>query len=235
MPGAGSVFISHISEDAEAATWLKSRLDRDYLNIFEVFASSDAQSVAAGQEWVTSVREALNDARVLITLCSPSSIRRPWINFEIGAAWILDKGIVPLCYAGLTPRDLPIPLSLRQGLVMTEPDGLRRLYAGLAETFGCGVPDKDFDRLAAEARQSTEAAERSGRDDAAVDEVRRWADIGRRARQVLDDPRFEWRTLKRVAAVAGVTEEEAADVLRADPEVRFGTNRAGEIIVGRSG
>jgi hypothetical protein len=46
------------------------------------------------------------------------------------------------------------------------------------------------------------------------------------------NPQWKWRTLRQVAA-AVVSEEIAADLLRTDPDVRFGKNdKTGEIIVG---
>jgi hypothetical protein len=45
-------------------------------------------------------------------------------------------------------------------------------------------------------------------------------------------PRHRWRSLKMVAAEAGISEDLAADLLRADPEVRFGSSQTLGIKVG---
>jgi len=48
--------------------------------------------------------------------------------------------------------------------------------------------------------------------------------------QALNDPKWEWRSLKELAIEAAVSEERAADILRADPRVRFGKSKSGAIV-----
>src|SRR5687768_10966759 len=116
---AKRAFISHISEESLVASKLKAALTRDFLQMLDVFVSSDGESISAGDEWLKSIDEALQESAVMLILCSPSSIRRPWINFEAGAAWMRKIPLIPLCHAGLTPGDLPAPLSFRHGLQAT--------------------------------------------------------------------------------------------------------------------
>ena len=42
----------------------------------------------AGSKWLEEIDQALAAAVVLLVLCSPASLRRPWINFETGCGWI---------------------------------------------------------------------------------------------------------------------------------------------------
>jgi hypothetical protein len=220
------VFVSHISQDEEVADWLKATLNRDFLRLLEVFVSSDTESIEVGTPWFDSVREALADARVLVVLCSEASVRKPWINFEVGAAWIIGKPIIPLCHSGLRPAELPMPLSLRQGIDLSEPAGIQRLYEGLAREFGYGTPEKDFAELARQVPRVT-ASE--------VDEPGESADdrhVSGRLRAALEGSRYKWRSLEWAAVEAGVSEETAADVLRRDEEVRFGKGKNNRTIVG---
>jgi TIR domain len=55
--------------------------------------------------------------------------------------------------------------------------------------------------------------------------------IHHRLVQILDQSSFRWRTLARVAAEAAVTEETAADILRADERVKFGRGTTGATVV----
>jgi hypothetical protein len=217
------VFVSHVSEDEAIADWLKRTLNADFLGMFEVFVSSDTESVEAGALWLDSVKKALEDSNVLITLCSPDSIQRPWINFEVGAAWIMGKPIVPVCHSGLTPRELPLPLALAQGLSLTDPDGIESLYQSLAGKFRVNPPAADFAAMARQARNV------EGTDEVRPDHDR---DIARRLREALEESKFNWRSLERVAVEAAVSEEVAADVLRADDDVRFGKGQSQRTIVG---
>src|SRR5262245_419366 len=113
-------FISHINEEAEVAAKLKAALTRDFLRMLDVFVSSDGESISAGNDWLKSIRDALQKSDLMLILCSPSSIHRPWVNFEAGAAWMRNIPLIPLCHAGLTLRDLPAPLSFRQAVLLTE-------------------------------------------------------------------------------------------------------------------
>ena len=79
-------FISHITEEAGVAAKLKAALARDFLQMLDVFVSSDGESISAGDDWLKSIDNALQQSALMLILCSPSSIRRPWINFEAGAA-----------------------------------------------------------------------------------------------------------------------------------------------------
>jgi TIR domain len=172
------------------------------------------------------VRQALADARVLIVLCSRASVGKPWINFEVGAAWIINKPIIPLCHSGLSPAELPMPLSLRQGIELHDPEGIERLYEGLAREFGFGIPEKDFAELAGRV-PSVPASE--------ADELAEPADdphISRRLRAALEGSKYKWRSLEWAAVEAGVSEETAADVLRRDDEVRFSKSKTNRTIVG---
>jgi hypothetical protein len=126
-------FISHISEEARVASRLKAALTQDSLGLLDVFVSSDTEGIGAGEDWLRAVDRALRESSIVLILCSPTSIRRPWINFEAGAAWMRDVPLIPVCHEGLTPRDLPMPLSLRQGMALGDAEGLRRLYGRIAD------------------------------------------------------------------------------------------------------
>jgi hypothetical protein len=148
--GARSVFVSHVNEDRAVAAWLQEQLRLDFLDEIDVFVSSERDG-HAGDNWLATIDEALHSCGVLVALCSPVSVHRPWVNFELGAAWILRKRIVPVCHAGLTPEDLKIPLSLLQGVTLTQPEGIESLYGTLARQLGFQrTPRRDFAQLAAD-------------------------------------------------------------------------------------
>src|SRR5438552_8776536 len=141
-------FISHITEEAGVAAKLKAALARDFLQLLDVFVSSDGESISAGDDWLQSIERALEQSALMLILCSPASIRRPWINFEAGAAWMRKIPLIPLCHAGLTPGDLPAPLSFRKGLLLTDSRGLQQLYARIAHELDCATPESSLESLA---------------------------------------------------------------------------------------
>lgn len=106
------VFISHITPEKEVAIAFKELIEESFLNMIEVFVSSDGESINMGQRWLESITVALKKCSIEIVLCSPQSVQRPWINFEAGAAWIRDIPVIPLCHSGMEPSKLPVPLNL---------------------------------------------------------------------------------------------------------------------------
>lgn len=224
------LFVSHISEERVAAERLKGALSRDFLGLLDVFVSSDTESIAAGEEWLSSIENALRDCSIFVTLCSPESIRRPWINFETGAAWMREIPVIPVCHSGLLPHDLPMPLSLKQGIALDDGEGLRRLYARVAKVLECDIPRQDFSSLANSMR--FEHVPDSHQSEQAVRELDNDRATRNRLMEALSDPRHKWRSLERVAVEAALSEERAADLLRSDPEIRFGKGKSRNIIVG---
>jgi len=91
------VFISHISEEVRLAVIFKQHIAADFLNLIEVFVSSDTESISAGKNWLTSIDTALRNACIELILCSKASIKRLWINFEAGAGWMSGIPVVPVC------------------------------------------------------------------------------------------------------------------------------------------
>lgn len=226
---AKRAFISHVTEETEVAAMLKEALSRDFLRLLDVFVSSDGESISAGDDWLKSIDSAIRQSRLMLVLCSPASIRRPWINFEAGAAWMQQIPIIPLCHAGLTPGDLPAPLSFRQGLVLTDPRGIRRLYARIAMELECAAPDASFDALAASLTKTSEGVRVAEKDLQLLDDDR---GIKRRLDEALHHEKHKWRSLESVAIAIGLSEEIAANHLRADAKVRFGKGKSGKVIVG---
>lgn len=146
----GKIFISHTSSEDELAALLKQRLLDDFNHALDIFVSSDQATIIAGERWLDKVSAALQEAQLVLILCSSESIRRPWVNFEAGAGWIRKIPILPVCHSGLAPADLPLPLSLLQSVTASQPEGLRQIYAGIAKVLDWKSPEPDFDALAAE-------------------------------------------------------------------------------------
>lgn len=142
------IFISHITPDRDLAALLKEKIEKHFLNLVNVFVSSDQESIKAGASWLDALQRALKTASLEIVLCSPASINRPWINFEAGAAWLQGIPVVPMCHSGLEPHQLPMPLSALQGGKVSDSSTYLRLYSRIAEFVPCDCPEVDMQRLA---------------------------------------------------------------------------------------
>lgn len=144
------VFLSHIHEEKEIAIALKKVIEKGFLNMMDVFVSSDPTSIEMGRRWLDDVRGNLKHCAVEILILSPEALKRQWIHFEAGAGWIRHEiPVVPICHSGISPEQLPIPLNLLQGGTATEREQLKNLLPILAKALGCAVPEVDFSEFIA--------------------------------------------------------------------------------------
>lgn len=105
-----NIFISYINEESVLAGALKDWIESTFAGQCSVFVSTDADGIPPGTRWVERIDQALEDADVLIVLCSPSSVKRPWVNFEAGCGFIKRVPVIPVCHSGLRKEQLPLPL-----------------------------------------------------------------------------------------------------------------------------
>jgi TIR domain len=138
------VFISHITEEREIALALKGLVKSTFLNMIDVFVSSDPTSIKLGRKWLDEITHALKTCAVEIILASPEAVRRPWINFEGGSGWIRDIPVIPLCHSAMVPSKLPAPLGSLQAAIATDEMQLKLIFPVLAEAVGCTLPEIDY-------------------------------------------------------------------------------------------
>jgi hypothetical protein len=123
------IFISHASADTDIALALQGSIRATFLGGVNVFVSSDGQSISPGDDWRGRIEEALREADIALVICTESSLARPWLGFEAGAAWMRGAKVVPLCYHGLRIESLPLPFGSRQALDLGRPEDMNALLA----------------------------------------------------------------------------------------------------------
>jgi DNA-binding MarR family transcriptional regulator len=138
------IFISHINEDSQIAIQLKNLLITLFSNRIEIFVSSDKESIPYGKEWFPPIKQNLINCKLTLILCSPNSIRRPWINFEAGASAILDRPTIPLCYGGQKRGDLPEPLSYYRGANADDIEDLTGVIKEISRIIGSPLSSVDI-------------------------------------------------------------------------------------------
>jgi len=126
---------------------LKGQIEGAFLGAFDVFVSSDPESLPSGVEWRDTVYRALRGCNAMVALCSVESVRRPWLNFETGVGWTRKIPVIPLCHSGCDIGDLPSSLSAFQSVVSLSPDALRRLFTRLSEIYEMQTPEPNFEQL----------------------------------------------------------------------------------------
>jgi hypothetical protein len=139
------VFISYATEEETIASIVKEFIQSSFNGKIGVFMSSDLE---LGVRWLNKIKHALKDTDVFLTISSPSSLARPWINIELGCGWIKGAAIIPICHSGQGEKCLPFPIG--EYLAVSLKKGLgSNLLKNLAHRFNIAVPECDtkaFDR-----------------------------------------------------------------------------------------
>jgi hypothetical protein len=154
MPDVKQVFISHIHEEAALGNVVKAIIEDAFSRDgVRAFLSSDMRDIPAGRRWLTEITEQLDQARVIVSLISPTSLGRPWVNIELGAGWIKGLRVIPLCHSGLIVNTLPRPFGDFNGVGLDQNDAAQRLLGGIADGLGLVHPKRlDFAGMLVEMR-----------------------------------------------------------------------------------
>lgn len=86
------LFLSHASEDSADVTRLKEWLE--HLFDLKVFASS----ISPGEDWRNRIDDALDECRIGLILATPRSVKKPWVNYEIGRLKEKRKPVFVFCW-----------------------------------------------------------------------------------------------------------------------------------------
>lgn len=81
------IFLLHIHEESALARLIKQALEDEFSGFVDVFVSSDGTSIPAGSNFLKRIEDGLVGCIGAIYLISPASVKRNWINFELGAVW----------------------------------------------------------------------------------------------------------------------------------------------------
>ncbi|HEV2132964.1 MAG TPA: TIR domain-containing protein [Terracidiphilus sp.] len=127
-----TLFFSFIHEDLRETNLVRDFVQRALSFQIDSFLSCDETQSDAGEDGMKHVFAELNDAKVLLAMLSPESVKRPWIHFEAGAAWMSGKAVIPVCYGGIDVGDLPKPYSGLEATDVQTFDGLHSLACSTA-------------------------------------------------------------------------------------------------------
>ena len=159
------VFVSHVHEEGAVGSVVKTWTE-DVFGSHDVkaFLSSDRGDLQAGEKWLEVISKELSEARVIVSVLSPRSIRRPWVNIELGAGWIKGLAVIPLCHSGLKFGSLSQPFGAFSGVGLDMADAAERLLGGIAKGLELRLPTRlSFDAcgkelLAAAAKSTGDAS-----------------------------------------------------------------------------
>jgi len=111
------VFISHSNIDSVFARHIRNLLVQR-INA-QAFITED---LSAGEKWQSRLRSELSSADVVIAILTPASVNSSWVLHEIGAAWALEKQIIPVVTRRDVLNKMPISLDALQVIDLTDVD-----------------------------------------------------------------------------------------------------------------
>ncbi len=135
------IFISHASKDADIATHFVKYYLRDGLEISmdQVFYTSHAATgIDAGEDFRTIIKQALKNAKVVILLISENFKASQYCIAEMGAAWGLDKVMIPICIPPFDRVGSGQLLGPLQYIDVNNRLGMTRLRDQLVKNHGVG-------------------------------------------------------------------------------------------------
>jgi hypothetical protein len=138
--GMAQVFISFIHEEAGYAEAVQAFITQILGVEAKPFLSSDRFQVYAGEKWLEKIMDELKQAKVVILMLSEESVKRPWVNFEAGAAWTRDITTIPVCFDGLRKDNLPKPYSSLQAVDLASYGDDEYLAMSVAHHLGIEKP-----------------------------------------------------------------------------------------------
>lgn len=158
---AKTIFLSHIHEERQLALVVKKYVEDEFSGFVDVFVSSDGTTIPAGANFLRRIENGLISCVGAIYLISPVSVKRNWINFELGAVWIRSSievaagrpeiPVMPFCHSGSEPSTLPQPLNNLNAISISQSSQLETAFRSIQSAVGGrGNLKTDFDKLSAE-------------------------------------------------------------------------------------
>lgn len=126
------IFLSYATEDGKSASELVNWLARK--PNFHVFTSD---KISAGDKWRSQIKKALSKCDFFLVLLSPTSVRSKWVQFELGAAWGLNKSIIPVVTSPDVMSQIPLELGdlrLIESKDLKNPEGIVEIMESYDKT-----------------------------------------------------------------------------------------------------
>jgi hypothetical protein len=124
------IFISHAVANRNIARTLSEALEAAREDV-STFVASRPGDIRADENWLGGIERALKEADAYIILLTPESVLRPWVNFESGAAWYLQRQLIFVRIQALSIEDIPLPISSRQVYALDDKKQLLAVFNAL--------------------------------------------------------------------------------------------------------
>jgi hypothetical protein len=199
------VFISHSHEDGDFAEIMNSRLTQAGFTVW-----TDAK-IRGGVEWRKAIDQAIKDASALIVVVTEEARSSEYVTYEWAFAWGSGVKVIPVLRKAtkLHPR-------LESLQYLDFKNQSTRPWDQLIE-------------LLQEAESSKPEEEPIKRNKVDIENRHQRAAYERMIKALWDE-NWIWRSIHKLAAIGGVSENEALDILRQDTNVVFGKGKSGRQI-----
>jgi hypothetical protein len=123
------LFISHSHADAQSASALVDyllaalRIGPDQIRCTSV----PGYQLPFGRTIAEQLKKDLDTSVVVVALLTTKSLQSPWVLFELGASWALDRIVVPILGPALSLTELPGPMGDYPAIQIEADDAASRL------------------------------------------------------------------------------------------------------------
>lgn len=120
------IFLSYaIADDMYAHKLFRILSHRRDLRVFTT------EMLSAGEDWESKLKEEITQCDIFMMLLSPNSVDSNWVLHELGAAWGLNKLIIPVVIHPGTVTKIPVQLPKSQSVVFddfTNPEAIDKIF-----------------------------------------------------------------------------------------------------------
>jgi hypothetical protein len=111
------VFVSHATADKWLATVICEKLESVGVTTFR-----DDRDINGGDDIPEEIRDAINDCNELLVVLTPESVDRPWVLFEVGAAWGRKKMRITAVLCHVTADRIPDLIKSKKAVPINQFD-----------------------------------------------------------------------------------------------------------------
>jgi|GEM_PF-1545843 len=141
-----NIYVSYYTMEKSLAEEIK-RVIENYFRGVSVFVSCCPDSLTPGEEWLPKIKESITKSKIMLLICSQSSLVRPWINFEAGCGWIKGKIIIPIYHSGVKAGQFQLPTEERQGLYLEDDAFVTSLFDAISKHLKVSMPNLKKDTM----------------------------------------------------------------------------------------
>lgn len=121
-----TVFVSY-AHSADQAGWVQQFADSLGEQGVDVWLDSDR--IKPGESIPDAIGSGLRSSDAIVAILGAADLDRPSILFELGAAFALDKRIIPIIEDDVDPNRLPLSVRTRQSVRRNDPKEVATVVA----------------------------------------------------------------------------------------------------------